>query len=1275
MTDQELPPFQSYLESKGVTEESASASVLSDAKAYESCYNWYISNQKVLPENAALASTIWVQKYALHDSNNVCLEKTPEDMWHRIAKVLAEEEVKTNKIVVNSLDEWESYFYDALEGFKYTPQGSGMFSLGNPYVNASASNCFVLPPPNDSLESIFDTAKSMARIYAMRGGVGHDISNLRPSGAKTNNAAKTSTGAFSFMDFFSYVTGLIGQCIEENQRVLTQRGYIPIKEVVSGDSVWTRKGWIRNLNTVYNGIKPVYKLTTKRGYDIIATDNHVLVTSDSGKLMEKQLGDFVVGDSIVTMPGTSINNIPYVKLNTVVSYDKGHSASNSGNRLNETVSLPDELTEELAYFVGYSFGDGCVERDKFNEPVGISLACSLDHPKVQDKLVKISNELFSYSMKIHSGDGRVNKVSLYSKKVGLYLDQNGLLKQKHDALVMPEAIWKSRTSVQMAFISGYFDADGYASGAKKGYVIASVHMPILLDMQKMLMAAGIVSHLSTEKRTGKEGMEVWKDLHSLSITGAASQTVALSLLTESIKISDKGFVAKRDNVLTPFTASSYSINSNNFTYINEINNLSTNSYRKLHEAGEITDNVVVSDEVVNIEYVGERPVYDLQLESEHLYLSEEMIVHNSGRRGALLLSIRVDHPDIFNFIRVKRDLDKKPFFDVLAENGVDINDYRWSAIADRVKSVSSANISVKLTDKFIHAVKNDLDFELYYDFEDNKYPRISRIVKAKDIWDELMRSAHESAEPGIFNWDHIVRESIPGKYGKGVFEGEEYDLTDTTSNPCGEIVMSPDSCCLGSFFLPKFVKNPYTSNAEFDWNEYKRIVAIGVRSQDNIKTWDLNKDFLLPVHKLSGKIARRLGLGNHGLADCLAMLGIKYNTQEGIDMAESIYKALKETAYSTSVDLAEEKGPIPIFDWAKHSKSPFIQRLPTELQKRIKTKGIRNIAMLTNAPTGSVSILSRNCSSGIEPVFMKSYTRNVKIPGTNNFEQRSIPHQAVADCIAAGGDTSVFIETYEITGPERVKMQAAIQQHIDHSISVTTNLPATATVEEVSALYMAAFDAGCKGFTIYRDGSRTGVLVSNDSNKNSKSMKSSVIERPKSTDIDIHKTKYKDKSYMILIGKVNGVPCEVFGGEEKGLSLPTQYKSASLTKKSRGQYSLSVQLSDDEDDILKVNNIGNLFPAGDIITLTRMISLSLRNGISISDIVEQLSKASSVLYDSPAVFARILKLYVPDEDILAKERSKGKKCPECGELLEFRRESGCVSEFCPSCTYSNSKCG
>jgi ribonucleoside-diphosphate reductase alpha chain len=856
MTDQELPPFQSYLESKGVTEKSASASVLSDAKAYESCYNWYITNQKVLPENAALASTIWVNKYALHDSNSMCLEKTPEDMWHRIAKVLAEEEVKTNKVVVKSLDDWENYFYDALEGFKYTPQGSGMFSLGNPYVNASASNCFVLPPPNDSLESIFDTAKSMAKIYAMRGGCGHDISNLRPSGAKTSNAAKTSTGAFSFMDFFSYVTGLIGQL---------------------------------------------------------------------------------------------------------------------------------------------------------------------------------------------------------------------------------------------------------------------------------------------------------------------------------------------------------------------------------------------------------------------------------SRRGALLLSIRVDHPDIFNFIRVKRDLDKKPFFDAIAENGVDINDYRWSAIADRVKSVSSANISVKLTDKFIDAVKKDLDFELYYDFEDNKYPRISRIVKAKDIWDELMRSAHESAEPGIFNWDHIVRESIPGKYGKGVFEGEEYDLTDTTSNPCGEIVMSPDSCCLGSFFLPTFVKNPYTSNAEFDWNEYRRIVAIGVRSQDNIKTWDLSKDFLLPVHKLNGKIARRLGLGNHGLADCLAMLGIKYNTQEGIDMAESIYTALKETAYSTSVDLAEEKGPIPIFDWATHSKSPFIQRLPTELQKRIKTKGIRNIAMLTNAPTGSVSILSRNCSSGIEPVFMKSYTRNVKIPGTNNFEQRSIPHQAVADCIAAGGDPSVFIETYEIAGPERVKMQAAIQQHIDHSISVTTNLPATATVEEVSELYMAAFDAGCKGFTIYRDGSRTGVLVSN--NKTAKSMKSNVIERPKSTDIDIHKTKYKDKSYMILVGKVNGVPCEVFGGEEKGLSLPTQYKSASLTKKSRGQYSLSVQLSDDEDDILKVNNIGNLFPAGDIITLTRMISLSLRNGINMADIVEQLGKASSVLYDSPAVFARILKLYVPDEDILEKERSKGKKCPECGELLEFRRESGCVSEFCPSCTYSNSKCG
>lgn len=867
-----------FLEGKGLTKETASKQVMSDALAFANTYKWYIEKQDALPENAALAAKIWMQKYALHDKKNICLETTPEDMWRRIANTLAIEEIISSKEEVSEIqylkqypdlqdslnreflfegtlakyDFWYTKFLDLLWDWKYTPQGSGMYSLGNPYVKASASNCFVLPSPEDSLDSIFDTAKFMAKIYAYRGGVGHDLSKLRPSGAPTNNAAKSSTGASSFMDFYSQVTSLIGQ---------------------------------------------------------------------------------------------------------------------------------------------------------------------------------------------------------------------------------------------------------------------------------------------------------------------------------------------------------------------------------------------------------------------------------AGRRGALMLSMRVDHPDVFKFIRMKQDLDKKPFFDLLMENGIDINDWKWSAIADRLKSTSSANVSVKLTDKFINAVKEDLDFELWFEYEDNKYPRYSETVKARSIWNELMNCAWKSAEPGIFNWDHVMRESIPSKYGVVTYQGESYDFTDITSNPCGEIIMSPDSCCLGSHYLPRFVVNPWTEDAYFDFEAYTDVVRLSTRAQDNIKNWDISKDFLLPIHKLAGKLGRRLGLGNHGLGDCLAMLGLKYNTDEAIEMAEEIYICLKETAYETSANLASEKGAFPVFDWDKHIQSPFIQRLPQELKDKIFLLGLRNIAMLTNAPTGSVSILCNNCTSGIEPLFSdEAHERNVKKPGTNDFEKHYIYPQGIEDCKKAGGDPSVYVPTYKISGPERVKMQATIQRHIDHSISVTTNLPSTATVEQVSDLYMAAFDSGCKGFTIYVDGSRTGVLTSSDTPVHKR--KAVIPERPKTTNIDIHKVKYKEKNWAVLIGYTDNGPLEVFAGIEEDTPLPNKYHRAELTKKSRGHYSLTVWLSEDEDDIIKINNIGARFPAAEGMTLTRFISLSLRNGIQVSDICEQLQKSSNTLFDYPAVLNRVLKNYITEEEL----NKTSKPCPECGKDLKFKREGGCMSEYCESCSYSNSKC-
>jgi ribonucleoside-diphosphate reductase alpha chain len=853
-----------YLLNKNVAVETATAAQLSDAVAYGDCYKWYIENQKVMPNTADLASAIFIQKYALHDNSGICLEQTPEDMWDRIAKVLAEEEVKTNPDISKTYDFWFTQFRDILTNWKYTPQGSGLYSLGNPYVKASASNCFILEKISDNLDSIFDTAKNMAKIYAARGGCGINLSNLRPSGSQTNNAAKSSTGAYSFCDFFSHVTAAIGQ---------------------------------------------------------------------------------------------------------------------------------------------------------------------------------------------------------------------------------------------------------------------------------------------------------------------------------------------------------------------------------------------------------------------------------SGRRGALMCCLEVHHPDIFNFIQMKQDLDKQWFFNELSESGIDINNWKYSSIADRLKSTSHANVSVLVDNTFINAVENDLDYELWYEFENNQYPRISKTVKAKDIWSKLIEGATNSAEPGIINFELVKKESPADCYSEitdyiiidpitNTTKNVSYSFETVGFNPCAEVPASrDDSCCLGTHNLTAFVISPYKDNATFHYTEFERVVKLSTRAQDNIKNIDI---MLLPLEGLrnSAILGRRIGMGCTGLADTLAMLGLRYDSEEAIETSRRIYELLRDSVYASSEQLAIEKGAFPAYDATKENGHVFLSRLPKELQNKPR----RNIACLTSAPNGSMSILMRNTSSGLEPVFeTEEYTRNVKKPGTNDFVQFKVKHQAIEDCINAGGDPSVFVKAGNINGDMRIKLQATIQLYIDHAISSTINLPKGTTQETVGKLYMSAFKAGCKGLTVYVDECRSGVL--NVIKEEPKNKPNKSIERPKTTDVDIFKTRYKEKSYMILVGKADNIPCEIFGGEESGLSLPTKYKSATLTKKSRGHYTLQIQLSDDPEDILKVNNLGNLFPAGDVITIARMISMSLRNGIAVSEIVEQLAKSGSSLYDAPTVFARVLKNYISDEEVIAKEKAKNKPCPECGSELLYKRESGCLTEVCSSCNYSNSKCG
>ncbi|MGC8629206.1 MAG: adenosylcobalamin-dependent ribonucleoside-diphosphate reductase [Candidatus Micrarchaeia archaeon] len=413
-------------------------------------------------------------------------------------------------------------------------------------------------------------------------------------------------------------------------------------------------------------------------------------------------------------------------------------------------------------------------------------------------------------------------------------------------------------------------------------------------------------------------------------------------------------------------------------------------------------------------------------------------IGQSGRRGALMITIRVDHPDIFDFIHVKQNLDK----------------------------VRYANISVRVTDEFMKAVEEDKDITLWY--ENKVIGRIEKKVRAKKIWDELVQSAWAWAEPGIMFWDTMKRES-PSEYN---------GMEIVTTNPCAEQPLQDYGACdLGNLNLSAFVLNPFTEKAALDWEALEKATRLGVRFLDDVLDYNADKHPLLQQAE-AAKNTRRIGLGFTGLADMFAKLRIKYDSEEAITFADKLFETIKNWAYDASTDLAGEKGAFPLFDKDKHLSRPFVQRLSEEVKKKIAQHGLRNVALLTAPPVGSGSVLA-GTSSGIEPIFAFSYTRRSESLSKGEFK---VYHPLVKQYMDMAGidDESklpeYFVTAYKIDPEFRVRLQATIQKHIDSGISSTVNLPRDIKPEEVGKIYMSAWKQGCKSITVYREGSREDVL-------------------------------------------------------------------------------------------------------------------------------------------------------------------------------------------------------
>lgn len=666
-------------------------------------------------------------------------------------------------------------------------------------------------------------------------------------------------------------------------------------------------------------------------------------------------------------------------------------------------------------------------------------------------------------------------------------------------------------------------------------------------------------------------------------------------------------------------------------------------------------------------------------------------VAQGGRRGALMLTISVMHPEVETFINIKRDL----------------------------KKVTGANISVRLTDEFMNAVKDDKEFTLRWPVEASvEQAKVTKVVKARELWNQVIDAAWTSAEPGLLFWDTVKKMTPTEAYASKGY-------ANVSTNPCAELILSPyDSCRLLLINLTKFVKDAYLPTASFDFDAFRKVSAKAQKLMDDLVDLEIEAvDAILkkieedpesdavkrPEIELWKKIkkaasgARRTGLGITGIGDALAAIGVVYGTQQSVDKTEEIYRILALSAYRSSVDMAKDRGSFPVYDWKLENNSEFLKRIMNadkDLYSDWSKYGRRNIALTTTAPAGSVSCLTQT-TSGIEPAYLLSYTRRKKINPTDTtarvdfidqlgdkWQEYKVYHHGFKKWMDATGksDEQIAESPYwkatsnDVDWPMSVKLQASAQKWVCHAISKTCNLPNEVTREVVADVYMAAWEAGCKGFTVYRDGCRTGVLVQDTPKETKKvevdSQPETMIEnhapkRPKELPCDIHRINVKgsegQESYLVLVGRIEGKPYEIFCGLSHHVEVPKKAKTGILIKNGKkdgvATYNLQIPLGD--DDNLTFKDIVELFANPNHGAFTRSLSLALRHGVPVQYVVEQLQKDKhSDMQSFSRVLARVLKSYIPDG---AKATSSDKICTQCSSDALVYKE-GCVT--CSSCGWS-----
>jgi ribonucleoside-diphosphate reductase alpha chain len=1138
-----------------------------------------------------LSAKVFVDKYALRDDLGNYVELTPHDMHDRLAREFAKIDVNYGE---NYIERYNVY-RAALDRFaRIVPGGSPMSAVGNVYQLMSASNCVVIASPQDSMGGIMDSGKEMAQLFKRRCGVGIDLSTLRPEGAHVNNAARTTTGAWSFADFYSYVTRMVGQSGRRGACMITLSVHHPdvmrfatMKHdltKVTGANISLR---LSNefLNAVEHNEKyqvrwPVDSESPQIAYMIDAREVWETIVNSATETAEPGL---LMWDSI-------ISNLP------AHSYDE---------------------------FKTCSTNPCCVSSD--------TIIMTTEGPR---KICELHNKPFKAVVngKVYDAPNG-SWISGTGDVYHLVTDAGYEVKLTADHLILTDKGWVKAKELtdHKIILHNHCDISPWAGQGSygEGYLLG--------------MLVGDGNFVGSDSNSTAE-IKVWKkDLGGNGLI-KESEKYASNLLLRS---DWKGWRERPDY------------------FVMSVGNKLPNKF------GIVWGNKVVTQSI-------ETSSYNFHCGFLRGYFDTDGHIEGSQDKG---YSVRLGSSNYDNLIKVQIMLSHLGIKSVIR----DLHDARQTLLPDGHGGKKLYNC--KKAYRLIISSDSIAMFNKHIGFSHiEKAKKLQKIISTIDFYNVKFYTKLKS-------FQYLGKEEV---WDAGVDEIHAFDANGLYLHNSEIALSAYDSCRLISINLTNYVKNAFEINATFDMVAFNNDVALAQQMADNlidielslidgiISACDIDDERMLwEKLKKAGINGRRTGVGTHGLGDCLAQLCLKYDSKDALVVVNDIYKNLRDQAYNTSIDLAEKRGAFPVYNLEKERNCEFIKRLPQNILDRMRVHGRRNIALLTQAPTGSIAIISKvgefdryNVSSGIEPVFRNSYIRRKKINSNDDnikvdyvdamgdsWQEFVVYHSNVANYFQKMGGVKLpdyFVTSDQIDWRKRIDIQGAEQVFIDHSISSTINLPKGTDANVVGTLYLSAWKQGLKGVTVYVDGSRDGVLVTDDpvvdkSGRPTKIVHTESPKRPKELCAEIHHATVKGVKWAVIIGLLHNEPYELFMGQSDKMGLLAKHKDGKLVKLKGGLYSLL-----DVTNNVLVDNLIEKANNDEIAWTTRMMSMSLRHGVPIEYLVAQLSKDGSVV-DVNMVLGRLLRKYIN------KKNQNSESCPSCGST-GIIHENGC--KHCGSCGWS-----